>query len=164
MTQLIYCFKANRQYYVLWTFEVSIKNIKKLWRSEVRLVKIRLKPSLVFKELTYNTHSLFFMWMSAYHWNGLYDSTLYSGTPDTIGTSKCVLLIEVSFVEGSFNILKYQNGTSKVSLVVRCPLFRGVLYKGIHCITCTDYTYHLTVTGQFYGPLQIVERCRELRA
>ncbi len=54
---------------------------------------------------------------------------------DTIGTSKCVLLIEVSFVEGSFNIIKYQNGTSKVSLVVRCPLFRGALYKGFHCIT-----------------------------
>ena len=50
---------------------------------------------------------------------------------DTIGTSKLVLLIEVSFVEGSFNIIKYQNGTRKVSLVVRCPLFRGVLYKGV---------------------------------
>ena len=32
--------------------------------------------------------------------------------------------------------MKYQNGTRKVSLVVRCPLFRGVLYKGFHC-TCT---------------------------
>ncbi len=41
---------------------------------------------------------------------------------DTIGTSKLVLLIEVSFVEGPFNILKYQIGTRKVSLVVRCPL------------------------------------------
>ncbi len=41
---------------------------------------------------------------------------------DTIGTSEPVLLIEVSFVEGSFNIIKYQNGTRKVSLVVRCPL------------------------------------------
>ncbi len=41
---------------------------------------------------------------------------------DTIGTSKLVLLIDVSFVEGSFNIIKYQNGTRKVSLVVRCPL------------------------------------------
>ncbi len=36
---------------------------------------------------------------------------------DTIGTSKLVLLMEVSFV----NIIKYQNGTRKVSLVVRCP-------------------------------------------
>ena len=36
VTQLIYCFKANRQYYVLWTFEVSIMDIKKLW-SEVKL-------------------------------------------------------------------------------------------------------------------------------
>ncbi len=52
---------------------------------------------------------------------------------DTIGTSKLVLLIEVSFVERSFNIIKYRNGTRKVSLVVRCPLFRGVLYKGFHC-------------------------------
>ncbi len=33
----------------------------------------------------------------------------------------------------SFNIIKYQNGTRKVSFVVRCPLFRGVLYKGFHC-------------------------------
>ncbi len=63
---------------------------------------------------------------------------VYGGTPraitDTIGTSKLVLLIEMSFVEGSFNIIKHQNGTNKVSLVVRCPLFRGVLYKGFHCI------------------------------
>ncbi len=49
---------------------------------------------------------------------------------DTIGTSKLVLLIEVSFVEGPFNIINYQNGTRKVSLVVRCPLFRCVFYKG----------------------------------
>ncbi len=41
---------------------------------------------------------------------------------DTIGTSKLVLLIEVSFVEGSFNITEYQNGIRNVSLVVRCPL------------------------------------------
>ncbi len=46
---------------------------------------------------------------------------------DTIGTSKLVLLIEVSFVEGSFNIIKYQNGTRKVFLIERCPLFRGVV-------------------------------------
>ncbi len=52
---------------------------------------------------------------------------------DTIGTSKLVFLRKVSFVEGSFNIIKYQNGTRKMSLVVRCPLFRGVLYKGFHC-------------------------------
>ncbi len=44
---------------------------------------------------------------------------------DTIGTSKLVLLMEAS--EGS---IKNQNGTRKVSLVVRCPLFRGVLYNG----------------------------------
>ncbi len=61
----------------------------------------------------------------------------------TIGTSNLVLLIEVSFVEGSFNIIKYQNGTRKVSLVVRCPLFRGVLYKGLHC-TCI---VHITTTN-----------------
>ncbi len=42
-------------------------------------------------------------------------------------------LMEVSSVEGSFNIIKNQNGTRQVSLVVRCPLFRGVLYKGVHC-------------------------------
>ncbi len=47
-----------------------------------------------------------------------------------IGTSKPVLLIEVSFVEGSVNIIRYQNRTRKVSLVVRCPLFKGILYKG----------------------------------
>ncbi len=42
---------------------------------------------------------------------------------DTIGTNKLiVLLMEVSFVEGSFNIIKYQIGTRKVSLVVRCLL------------------------------------------
>ncbi len=37
--------------------------------------------------------------------------------------SRLVLLIEVSFVEGSSNIIKYQNGTRKVSLVGRCPLY-----------------------------------------
>ena len=52
---------------------------------------------------------------------------------DTIGTSELVLLIEMSFIEGFFNIINYQNGTRIVSLVARCPLFRGVLYKGFHC-------------------------------
>ena len=52
---------------------------------------------------------------------------MYSGThstTDTNRTSKLVLLMEVSFVEGSFicNIIKYQNGTRNMSLVVRCPL------------------------------------------
>ncbi len=56
-------------------------------------------------------------------------NTVNPSITDTIGTSKLVLLMEVSFVEGSFNIINYQNGTRKVSLVVRCPLFRGVLYK-----------------------------------
>ncbi len=61
--------------------------------------------------------------------------------PDTIGTSKLVLLMEVSFVEGSFNIIKYQNGTRKVSLVVRCPLLWGVLYKGFHLIILINNGY-----------------------
>ncbi len=47
---------------------------------------------------------------------------IYNFIMDTIGTSKLVLLIEVSFVEGSFNVIKYQNETRKVSLVVRCSL------------------------------------------
>ncbi len=47
---------------------------------------------------------------------------------DTIETSNLVLLLEVSFVEGSFNIIKYQNGTRKVSLVVRSPLYGVTLY------------------------------------
>ncbi len=34
----------------------------------------------------------------------------------------------LSFVEGSISIIKYQNWTRKMSLVARCPLFRGVLY------------------------------------
>ncbi len=52
---------------------------------------------------------------------------LYNGH---IETSKLVLLMEVFFIEGSFNITEYQNGTRQVPLVVRCSLFRGVLYKG----------------------------------
>ncbi len=40
-------------------------------------------------------------------------------TIDTIGIS---LLIVMSFVEGSFNIIKYQNGTRKVSFIQGCPL------------------------------------------
>ena len=59
---------------------------------------------------------------------------------DTIETSKH--LMEESFVEGSFNIIKYRNGTREVSLVVRCPLFRGVLSKGFHCILKLTMDYH----------------------
>ena len=40
---------------------------------------------------------------------------------DTIGTSKHVLLMEVSFVEESFNKYGIQM-EQEVSLVVRCPL------------------------------------------
>ncbi len=50
---------------------------------------------------------------------------------DTIGTN----------VERTFNIIKYHNGTRKVSLVARCPLLRGVLYK--ECPLCiTSYDSH----------------------
>ncbi len=65
-------------------------------------------------------------------------TTLYSGHPsimNTIGTSKLVILIEVSFVEGSFNIIKYQ------MRLVWCPLFRGVYYKGV----TQTYTVHVHV-------------------
>ncbi len=62
---------------------------------------------------------------------------------DTIGTNKLILLIDVFFVEWSFNIIKYQNGTRKVSLVIRSPLFRGVLYKGIlFHFTCYGFNNH----------------------
>ena len=44
---------------------------------------------------------------------------------------------EVSFVEGLFNIIKYQNGTRIVSLVVRCPL-----------LGCTDL-YCLSITSDY---------------
>ncbi len=44
-------------------------------------------------------------------------NTVYNG--HHIGSS---LLMEVFFVEGSFNKIKYQIGTRKVPLVVRCPL------------------------------------------
>ena len=77
-------------------------------------------------ELNYNVNYVIIIIIIIVQWN--------SSITDTIGTSKLVLLIEVSFVEGSFNIIKYQNGTRQVSLVVRCPLSRGVLYKGLfHC-------------------------------
>ncbi len=46
---------------------------------------------------------------------------LYITDTIALGPSKLVLLLKVSFIEGSFNIIKYQNGTRKVSLVARCP-------------------------------------------
>ncbi len=55
---------------------------------------------------------------------------------DTIGASKLIHLMEVSFVEGSFNIINYQNGTRKVSLhsLVLKSYIRGTHYKRFHCI------------------------------
>ncbi len=55
------------------------------------------------------------------HFYNVHMYNLYSGNPSimsTIGTSKLVLLMEVSFVEGSFNIhvIEYQLGQGK------CPL------------------------------------------
>ncbi len=44
--------------------------------------------------------------------------------------------MEVSFVEALNIIIKYQNGTRKVSLVVRCPLFIGVLEFHCNTINC----------------------------
>ncbi len=59
-------------------------------------------------------------------------TVLYINSFITEGTSKLVLLMEVSFVEGSFNMIKYQNGTRKVSLVVRCPIYTGEYpYNGL---------------------------------
>ncbi len=40
-------------------------------------------------------------------------------------------LMEMSFVEGSFNILKYQNGTRKVSLVVPASSNNSAFYSGV---------------------------------
>ena len=51
---------------------------------------------------------------------------------DTIGTSKLAFLMEVSFVEESLSIKMGQ--VKCPSLVVRCPLFRGVP----HC-TCISF-------------------------
>ena len=60
------------------------------------------------------------LWIRAKNYNY---STLYNRchwNQQTCPFNRGVLLMEVSFVEGSFNIVKYQNGTRKVSLVVRC--------------------------------------------
>ncbi len=49
---------------------------------------------------------------------------------DTIGINKLVLLMEVSFVKGS---VKIQNGTRKVSLIVRSVIQRCPLQaRGFH--------------------------------
>ncbi len=56
------------------------------------------------------------------------------------GHSKLVLLIEVRFVKGSFNTIKYQNGTRKVSLVVRCPLFRTTCIRSSTVYQFIQYT------------------------
>ncbi len=60
---------------------------------------------------------------------------VYSGIMDTIRTSKRVFLIEVSFVKGSFNIIKAIKGTrsvhcSEVSFIqtseVSVPLYNNM--------------------------------------
>ncbi len=67
---------------------------------------------------------------------------------DTIGTSKCVLLIEVSFVEGSFNIIIFIE-----MLVSRARLYLGkwsawspqgtIVF--INCGTCPNDLYREVV-------------------
>ncbi len=68
----------------------------------------------------------------------------------------------MSFVEGSFNIIKYQNGTRKVSLVVRCPLFKGVLYKeGFHCIRSTVHVHVHVVMCTCIITIMIGDECSQ---
>ncbi len=69
---------------------------------------------------------------------------------DTIGTGKLVLLIEVSIVEGSFNIIKYQTGTksvpcSEVSFikgstvhVYESKLYRQAIIESLHMFLRQD--------------------------
>ena len=63
----------------------------------------KMNSSIIFKEMVLNTVEPLYT-----EWTPLGPANLsFSG---------------VSSVEGSFNIIKYQNGTREVSLVMRCPL------------------------------------------
>ncbi len=56
---------------------------------------------------------------------------LYNGVPLYNGGPVRLMEVSFEFVEGSFNEIKYQNGTRKcplLGLVVRCPLLSGIHY------------------------------------
>ena len=53
---------------------------------------------------------------------------------DTNGAEESVLYREVSFFRGLKCMQEWYLGWEKVSLLERCPQFRGVLIEGFHCI------------------------------
>ena len=63
---------------------------------------------------------------------------------DTIGAEESVLYREVSLFQGLKCMQEWYLGRQKVSLLERCPQFRGVLIEGFHCIdawSCMGNTY-----------------------
>ena len=53
---------------------------------------------------------------------------------DTNGAEENVLYREVSLFQGLKCMQEWYLGQQKVSLLERCPQFRGVLIEGFHCI------------------------------
>ncbi len=106
------------------TVEASLEPFKLVWRGGVSGCDFPSQDWLWNKLATRTSTLLVYLTVQ---WN--------PSITDTIGTSKLVLLIEVSGSFSTIKMRKYQNGTRKVSLVARCPLFRVVLYKQFYCIS-----------------------------
>ena len=60
---------------------------------------------------------------------------------DTNGAEESVLYREVSLFQGLKCVQEWYLGRQKVSLLERCPQFRGVLIEGFHCTTVQLYSY-----------------------
>ena len=59
---------------------------------------------------------------------------------DTNGAEESVLYREVSLFQGLKCMQEWYLGRQKVSLLERCPQFRGVLIEGFHCIKSSSIT------------------------
>ena len=78
---------------------------------------------------------------------------------DAIGPEESVLISEVSIFRGVKSTQTWYLGMKKVSCLVRCPYFRGILIEGFHRIsmyvhvhvlsmlTCSMFMYILTLGG-----------------
>ena len=70
---------------------------------------------------------------------------------DTNGAEESVLYREVSLFQELKRMQEWYLGQQKVSLLERCPQFRGVLIEGFHCI-------HLTMQVQTYSADALILR------
>ena len=116
---------------------------RELWAELHDSVGISYSPILPVNNNTY-TYSIHIQWSLS--------------NADTNGVEESVLYREVSSVQGLKRMQEWYLGRQKVSLLERCPQFRGVLIEGFHCILYVWYTYVCINVYIYYKMCTILSR------